>query len=787
MSYDDESRLDGQRMRGDNASVSDFSTTLIGKDGRFFGVKLSSETAQQLDTLYPVLLDWVRRQGQRVSLPMAEKFATGVLGKAQNDAQKFAGKASGAVGYGIVFSKQIFDIGGNLYDSFNSLNDLRSAVKPLARIPEAAGTNALSGDNEVVSVARNKIKKLFWNRLLETSTGVIAIAPTLMATVSEQRVTNREIEERREFEKVKNNPEALKEFMAGKVQARAAHIDSEVNHEAFKKVLADERAKYVTGYEKFALENRDKLQVEFKKAAALSRDAYSSQLQQLEKFGVDTDGMRSKIAQAGNEQARNKIIEQINRELSAYSDHYVSGYLKKQYVTEHGAFDRDWIIDRSNPEPTNKQKLEEKYRKLESNSKDSHEGAHRGKGKHEEPSEIARMAAGLGAGILSQVVRGKLIGEKLEKNRDPIALDRILHLRRILSRNRQDAPEFLTDLNGNEVGYARYIHEIFQEHQHDLGRPEISTRFSDQLDKARWDDAVIFQLKDEELNSYELAVRSIAKRIKDGRMDAIALIELVGNRNQKIVRDDGRSFGPLGSGKDEDKVKAAIKKIIDDRSAQLKPEIVQTQAEISQKLGDLTFSAEELKQFFEAGATDPQLRSFVFQVISEVMGGDEVLAKHFGMNKEHVAKLRAETGKVNSEFTDMLDSVVAELDQFIQQEPEKAKELLKITQKEQDLISRYAQQLGDGRHVNEITENRDERKTLETVISNALVGMNGKSGNPLWTNVVATARERKSSLTGDVAQHDAVNRREMEPRANQHARREITRRSGEPSEEISRV
>ena len=50
-------------------------------------------------------------------------------------------------------------------------------------------------------------------------------------------------------------------------------------------------------------------------------------------------------------------------------------------------------------------------------------------------------------------------------------------------------------------------------------------------------------MKDSELNAYEVAVKHISQYIRDGRMDAMALRNLVGDHT--IVGRDGKTFGTL--------------------------------------------------------------------------------------------------------------------------------------------------------------------------------------------------------------------------------------------------
>ncbi|MCE2926460.1 MAG: hypothetical protein LW823_02270 [Rickettsiales bacterium] len=794
MAYDSEEGDYSGRGRFDQTS--DFSTTVISNDGRFLGVKLSQEMASQLRTFYPALLDWARRQGEKITAPTATKFAKSVLGATEHEATKFAGKTTNAVGYGIILSNQLFDVGGNVYDSVNSLNDLRQAVKPLHGAGAGSQVSPLSGDNEVVSNARSKIKNLFWSRLLQTATGTIAIAPALMSKIGEQKIKNREREEKLEFERIKNDPDALSEFISKGAGDKATQIESEVSAKALEIAIEKRRVEYINKYEAYKGTNSARVTEEIKKGLEVTPDNVRRKLTKLREYGIDTRYAEQVIYQAKAdksklEQALKQASEELNRTIAEELPDIVEQRVKASFVKQNGAFDREWEehggYDR-NRKPTIKDEIESKYRKLEESSREHDEDGHRGYGghKHNEPTgEIAKMAAGLGAGIVSELFSNKLVGKKLEKYSDPIALDRILHLRRVLEKAKGDAPEAVPDFKGgSEMGYVRYVHEIFQEHQRDCGRTEIGARFSEQMDKARWDDAAIFQLKDEELNPYEFAVRAIAKRIKDGRMDAIALVELVGNKGQKIVRDDGRSFGPLGIGKDDAAVKEALKKIIDDKSARLRVEQNQTQAQFNEKLGDFTFNIDDLKRALDDKTQDPELQAFLFEVFSQVVGSDDLLSKKLGMSKERILKLRKDSDAV---FSESLDGVVKVLAEMLEKEPDKLKQLIKITDKEQELIANYAVQLNEGKHVSDITPNREERKAVETIVANALMTMNKPEATPgFWSKVVAA---RKSIIepkkNNDVVQSLVADKEEAASMADRVTKRRS--RGQEPSEELMGV
>src|SRR5690606_32091768 len=88
-------------------------------------------------------------------------------------------------------------------------------------------------------------------------------------------------------------------------------------------------------------------------------------------------------------------------------------------------------------------------------------------------NEFVRTGLNLAAAFATEAVKKGFGGEKWEKYRKPIALDRILHLRREMDKVRGEPPKSVPGLpNGSEkdrdMGYVQYVHEIFEQHQRDM-------------------------------------------------------------------------------------------------------------------------------------------------------------------------------------------------------------------------------------------------------------------------------------------------------------------------------
>lgn len=747
--------------------TSSFNTTLLSNDGRFLGMKLSEDMASDFRKFYSIGLDWARRKGEQLGIPLAKKIAI-ALGSDKQKAHRIAGKAGDAIGYGIIFSNQLAGIGRNIYDSTRCLNELRVAVQPLAK----AGSNdvaPLSGNNEVVCNARAKINSIFWQRLGETASSTIAVLPAMIFKLNEQSVINRQRKTLHAIEESGSDPDKVADLLKEQITGAEIHgFGGDVKSlEAGKKRLIErERKAYESHCEDF-IKKRKKI-TQKKLSAALDKlnpTKFDRPLKELKEHGINTSRLIDRIEHvkdnAHSKDEANKQIKALIDEFKTRTRHDIGDYaheaLKAEYVRQEGAFDGNWQkyedhgddydyrYGHSDRKPTIKQQIEENIQKIRDAQNKAHEEEKRTDGKGD---EIGKMAAGLAAGLGSEFVTQKLIGKGQNKYNQPIALDRILHLRRKLEESKDNPPEqvpgIATEKGGTkDSGYVQYVHEIFQQHQKDSNRPEIGDRFTEHLDKARWDDTAIQQLPDEELTAYEYAVKTIAKRIKDGRMDAITLISLVGDKQKKIVRDDGRSFGPSGSGKDEAKVKEVIRKLIDDHSMMLHAGQKQSDDEINDKLGNFIFSVDDLRKALDSQNVDARERAFLFTVFSDVVGNDEKLCQMIGISNTRCKELRSEC-KDNYNFT--IDGAVLVLAETLENNPDILSKL-KLTDKEKQLITSLAERVkADGKNVIDLTENREEIKSLETVVANATMALGkdptvkDESGKMLWTRIVEKAQ-----------------------------------------------
>lgn len=780
---DDDYRDSGQYGGGVGTSskfggTSNFNTTMLSDDGRFLGIKLSKELAQSLNLARGGLMDWASRKGEQISIPLAEKVALQFTKGDKAKAFKTAGKVGNMVAYGIILSGEIANVGRNIYDTTDALNNLRIAVKPLGKANGGAGNvSPISGNNEVVANARAKINSVFWQRLAQTATGSITILPTLLGRLSEQKEANVKREKNRVVEHATSEEELatiLEQERRGITTGSKKITTAEKIEKAEKIMVENARKEWLAELEKFKKQNLTEVSGELQKALeALDAGNIDRGLNVLNEHGFDTGWIseevkriREKTAPSARVEALRGVIEEYQETESQNLGHYVDEALTAKYVRQNGAFDDEWT-DYSNEyrskgygserKLTHKEKIEAW---VEKRIEEQRQEEQKTKGQKQN-KEISGIAAGLGAAVLSELAAKAIGDKKLKKYSQPIAIDRILHLRRVLEQAGDNPPEQVAGIEGRnerDMGYVRYVHNIFEQHQRDSGRPEIGDRFFEHFENARWDDAAVQQLPDEQLTAYEYAVKTIAKRIKDGRMDAIALVSLVGDKNNKIVRDNGRMFGARDNGRDEAAAKAALLKVIDEQTALVHAGKVKSDADVNEKLGNFVFSVEDIKKALETDALSTEERAFIFTLFSDVVGNDKQLCKMLGITDDRCQELRKEKQET---FNDKLDGAVLELADRVKA-ADADLEKIKLTEKEKTLITTLAERIReDGKHAADLTENRQELKALETVALNAPMAMDKAKieGRPSFLSRVL---ERAKEVPGIIA--EAKKRREEQPK-----------------------
>jgi len=761
---------------------------MVSEDGRFFGVKLAPEMATKARELFPIALTYLTEKGEDI---VAKKWGPG---------------AGNVAGLGIALSQQIYQTGENIYGSLRSLHDLKVSVHPLEK---AAGhnksTSALSGNNEVVANARSKIGGVFWQRMIQTAVGTISAAPALLTKFSKQSAKKHQHELEADILAAKGNPERIAEIYEKELTGTLTKkVHGEVlspreRQQGKLAYIAKEEAAYVAKFETFKTTNRAAVSKEMSEAlGAVNKDNVHFKLKELEKLGLDTSTLSTKLkgdwfyppdgsARVFKRPEGDEITPLIKNYLSNIQGkgkeplpQYVDAQLQAKFVRKEGAWDHEWRGDRQDrgygshdrEELTIKQQLEQNLQKVDEERRKFEQeklSPEKGHGQDHNVKHIMDMGWGLAAGFTGEFFTKLVGGKALDQYSKPIALDRILHLRRILEAPKdqpnwtppEEVPPITTkdgearERGNDSFGYVQDLHNIFQQHQKDSKRVDIGDRFVQHFDATKdrdgkWVDAEIQKLSDDELTPYEYALKTLAKRIKDGRMDAIALVDLVGDTHGKrIVQADGRTFGPAGVGKDDAAIKKAILHLIDEKTALVHAVQEQTDEQVNDKLGNFIFSVDDLKKALSSNDLEQSQRAFLFTLFSDVVGSDAKLCEKLGIKNERCQELRKECKEC---FAPMLGAAVVVLAEMIENEPEELEKKMKLTEKEKKLILSLAERVKEeGKNVADLTENRDEIKTLETVAANAVMTLDkgppkpDENGKPqgFWQRLMAVTRQPK--------------------------------------------
>ena len=768
-SYRSDSAHSSPSSRDSFGKTSSFST-MLSDDGKFFGVSLSPELKSQLDRLYPVALPIITEK--------AELAATRALGP----------KYGSAVGWGIALSEQIYKVGENLYNSTKSANDLRVAVQPLARANSQSHQLApLSGSNEVIANARAKISSVFWQRMVDTAVSTIGAAPAIMMKVNQRSKITANHNLEKEIEEAAGDVQKLKALQEKRLngtltsnEPNGKKVASAKDLRAANAMLIEEReAEYIAKFKDYKAKRKDGFVKDLEEALKITPDNVSLKTRDLEKMGINTEPLKASLKGKERRDPANgnyyldapkdaveekAVIDKFIATIKGNGaipkggkgykapagkslDRYVDEGLRQEYAQKEGAWDETWRPSGSRrtgekDEPTLKsqlqsdiKKLEEETRKLENEALSASKNGGHGAGKKDDMKDIVNLGWGIAASFTREVAGNLFGGGAHEQYKKPLALDRILHLRRSVEQPKdnpnwavpEEVPPLVQD-NGKRgekvdkeksLSYTQYLHEmVFQQHQKDCHRVEIGERFTQHFDKVKWDDQKIQEIPDEELSSYEFALKTLAKRVKDGRMDAIALIDLVGDTSgKKIVQNDGRSFGPQGAGKDEKDIKDAILKLIDEKSALMQTAQVKTEEQVNDKLANFVFSVDDMKKALETDTLDVEQRAFVFTMFSDVVGSDAKLCEKLGINNERCRELRKES---QEHINQTLDSVVSVIAEMVDKDPDSLEKTLKITDKEKKLVkSLAAHGREDGKHAVDLTKDREEMELLKTLSANA--------------------------------------------------------------------
>lgn len=762
--------------------------SMIDDSGKLFGVlEVSPETKRSLDTFGQGFLGIIRKSIQNYARPIAKQVAEQQLGLQGAEALRFANKATVATGAFTLLSPQVFEFLGNAFDTSASLTSLSHSTTPLKRMYEDLGESGpiLSGrKNGIVDNARGKIMELFTERSKQTLVGTAAAIPNFLLWYAEERPNREKMRKMEELEELKGkSKEEQTAWFEKQLGLKMEHTTGlTLKVEDF---IAAKRKQYVADWETFK-----KGKVEEREREIAKKVGYTGSKKNFSDLDKDLLGqfrlpelttkdpdvtLGSKPTDDAGAKEWDRLKNSYDRNIKAHETKFkkllkeaAESDLKREYVQHHGAFDETWETYRyfgvptyarpgrndTKAKPIRDQIIEEykelakEYRALTHEGEEEHKpGAKGKKDDHSPMGQLGTFMVGVGGGLLGDFTRQIFGAKNLKKFAEPTALDRILHLKRELEKVKtgQDAPEQIPGIkSGKEkaepsCGYARTVFDILQQHQVDSiqrGKKdyaEIGERYIEKLARTKWDDKAIQRLTDDELNPLEYFIKHAAKRLKDGRLDPMAMVYLAGDDTHKVVRSSGKDFGPADVNcSDEKACKEALLQHLDRISSRnLSAEAMDEKA-VGEALGRFSFSTDELKAAFGPEGLKGGERAFFFALVNAHMPDPKVLCRVTGLESSECEKLREE---VQERFDHLLTVAVAELADMAHKDP-KALEKLELTENEKKLLGDLAARTGkEGIAVSDATKDKAELRNVETAVANAVMELDGGKGQEFWQRV----------------------------------------------------
>lgn len=773
---------------------------LIDENGSFYGLPVSQDTASKLNTFGQMFIPWIRRNLQEKGEPIAQKFAVEQMGMEAVQAMRFGNKAAQAIGWATIFSKQIFDVGDNVMNTMKQLSALNAAARPMQRAGGDDAGSFASSDNEGLHNARSKINRLFMQRLANTAVSSVSAIPQYLIWRSEDAHKRVIDAKKAEFEAVKTKtPEEkakwFKEQMTLKLPG-GAMMDSQTKAA----MMEMERKEYLENFEKFKSANRSTVEADLtKELKGFEKENQAYKLHNWERYGEkslkhniynkeqylldkeieyasrsgtkNTEGSEINYFQANKdrfEKERESLVKTQNKRLEATFKQFVEKELRARYVRQAGAYDDTWKNDMFFGEDKNaygkngypqvetiKKQSEDAFKKLteqlNGTAKEDAAKAQDPKKDEKDQNHVRDGIYGLAGGILGDVVSGMFGGKKLEEFKKPQAIGRVLHLQKVLVKAEGgNTPDVIPGIKYNKeseesCAYEKYVHKTFQQHQADSaeegkqGFVEIGERYFEKFEKVKWNSDAIQKMSDDELTPYEYAVKHIAKRLKDGRLDGHAFGYLVFDARNKIVHDSGKDFGPTTvNGKDEAEVKQGIASLLDRVSQNAVAAHSMDEKAVSEALGRFSFSLEDIKTAFGPNGLPEDEKGIFFALISAHMPDHKVLCRVTGMSEAQCEKLR---GSFQGQFERMLDAAVLELADMLKNNPA-ALGGLELTESEKKLLGAVAGKASkDGTDVTAAVADKKELQAVETVVANAVMALDGP-GKPggFWQKAVARSQ-----------------------------------------------
>jgi hypothetical protein len=750
-------------IQGYDFGKTDLASNLKGAIGsRFLGIDVDPATRRFFDTIFtqflPHIANKVEEHGAQF---IKDSLMSSGLVKDEIKAIELGKKHAGKLAWATVLAEPIISLTATGVDTTSKLNTLRLALTPISKNSGSlASVEALFGSsNEVVENARARIYSRLYTDIASTLARSVVTLPAVFAVRGRIQERLKGQTEEIDIELATKDPKKLEELVLARVKG-GTQIEQTFEAQKTKqlKTMREEYIKEFDAYKKDrngGIKARDEI---IKRIVA--DDAYAEDL---------------KIGYLLNEKSGNEVKRKAGIDEKALSnptflrqhpavENAIEKELKYRFVEDvkgGKALNDGWVkpvqkrYSRSGEKNFNtiEDSLDQLYLEMRNTiiGKQKAAEAELKAHKSNDPNSISIFDQGIMAvaSLAGNQFHKILVGNKQEELNKPVALDLILHMRKVIHEDKKEHRETNTIPNyGEKSGdssFTKFVHQVFEEHQIDSKQSEIGSRYFEHFKEAGFKDDVIFKMADKDLSGYEVAVKHIARAIKEGRMDSIALINLVGQR--KIVQRDAKHFGPKGANGAPSAIVAEIDKECACNAAQR--EISQEQ--LSELLSNFVFSEEELKAGFAAGgAFKGEEKSFLFMLLDSQVQDAEAMKRITGLTTLEMDELRKHS---QGTFTKHFDAAVSAIAAMSDEEIGKLAKY-DITKEEVQLIRDAAESArAAGKTVNDVFTG-EESQPLKTAIANVMMAEE-REGQNFWQNrVKVKANEALENAVSEALKHE---------------------------------
>lgn len=720
----------GERLK------STFKSTDLNNKGKIFGIEVDPGTANVANILLfqalPELVDYTSKHATRV----AQSFANAFITKDPKQALEFGKKYGKALPYGVIFAKPAAELGITAYNTSHRLYELRNALSIILKANGELNLGAgifSDANNEVIHNARQKILTSAKNDLIRNvTTNGIAIAPNFMRLQSMEAAKLKEDMSKAELEYLAKHgtAEDIEEYTKNRL--KSAFKSEGTGRSVLNEQKKIQEKEYEEGFKTFKKDRENSKKASKALDEAIKEDRLAEFKAELD-LGPAVDGESKKTTGFAGNSSQTKDLPRDQRKKIE------ERWLKYEYGRQNGAWDEKWMSGEERKQiragggkiETRSSLLDEIFKKeldLVNGVKSKEDKALSDETMTKTVNHMVQLLAGVAATTVSNIVTGGTD----KKLKDKLALDMILNMRRSLDENaqRDTIPGSGDDSKSQEYSFAHYVHKIFQEHQHDCGQSEINDHYASHLRSVNWSDEAIQKMKDSDLTPYEVAIKHMSQLIHDGRMDALALINLVGER--KIVQRSGKSFGILKSGTD-DEVCAGILAEIDKQASLLKPNHKMNEEEISEALANYTFSKEELQAAFKPGVLDTDARTFLFTLVDMNTPDHDVVKDLTGLSETEVKNLRAHS---QEQFTREFDAALREILADISAHPEAAPTKYHLTEEQVQHFAKLNTQAHETDASLDGLLTAENRKQVAATVANVIIDDKMHHDSNFWRNKI---------------------------------------------------